>query len=334
MRPTMTPSPRPIAFRRSPFARRGPIAALAVLAALAAGCAGPEPPQWVSGSPDGYPRDRYVVGVGSGPDAEQAAARARDEVARQTNGELEGVRVAETWVDEDEGEHFALAVLDRAALLDAIADELLAVEREMTAKLAEADAAPPAGALRAVLDAMALAPRRAALIARIANLGAPAPPADPALSRSGLETRLAAVKRELPIEIEAYEMDSKTGAIGEPLDEVRRALAQKVLALGFPLSDRSEWGASESAWLSARARVAFERLQLHPRDRLVAVHWEAALEITDLGDDARVVAILTEEARATHLNEREARRQAQEDAEAFLAAALADWLVGRSTPHG
>jgi hypothetical protein len=298
-----------------------------------ASCASPPaPPQWISEAPQGYPPDHYVVGVGSGQTAEEAASRARAEIARKTSGESESVRIAEAWIDEESNVHWALAVLDRTALLDGLSAELAAVEKPMTESLAEADSAPPERALPAVLRAISFAPRRAALLARIANLGGPPSPGEPDLDRARLEERLTELKRLLPIEVEAFEMDSKTGRIGEPLDEVRRAVAQKVIELGFPVGVQNAWG-SDPAWLLASSRVAFERLQLHPRDRLVAVHWEAALEITDLKADSQVVAILTEEARATHLNEREARRQAQEDAEAFLATAFADWLSGQTTPN-
>jgi len=307
---------------------------LAGVAACAAHCASPpEAPGWLRGAPQGYPEDQYVWGVGAGADAEGAASAARAEIGRKTKGETEGVRIAETWIDEKPTVHWALAVLDRTALIARLTEEVAKSEAQLSQLLETAEGAPPGEALEPVIRTIELTPRRDALLLRIANLGGTPPSFDGAHERAALEERLAALKHSLSIDVQAYEMDSKTGAIGDPLDEIRRALAQQVLEKGFRVDVESDWGRGSPAWLLARARVAFERLDLGPRDSLVAVHWEAALEVEDRVGDGEVVAIRMEEARATHLNEREARRQAQEDAEAFLAGALASWLDEHFTPR-
>jgi hypothetical protein len=309
-----------------------PAALLTVAAFWAAGCASPPaPPQWIEGAPQGYPEDRYVWAVGAGADAASAASEARSELARKTNGETEGARIAETWTDEEKDRAWALAVLDRAALLAQLDDELANVEEQISEILESCEGAPPEQSLPELIRAIELTPRREDLRGRIERLGGPSPATEPSHERAHLEQRLAATRHRLAIDVEAFEMDSKSGAIGDPLDEVRRELAKKVLELGFRLGQEDDWGDS-SSWLRARSRVAFERLELGRRDQLVAVHWEAVLEISDRTAGGETVAIRTEEARATHLNEREARRQAQEDAESFLAAALETWLRDHFTP--
>jgi hypothetical protein len=62
---------------------------------------------------------------------------------------------------------------------------------------------------------------------------------------------------------------------------------------------------------------------------MVAVHWDAALEITDVAGGGDVVALMSEQGRSVHLNEREARRRADEEATRFAAGALEAWLHQR-----
>ena len=305
------------------------------IAAVVAACAGPpDAPKWLKGgTPHDYPEDRYVSGVGSGAEPEAAASAARAEVARKTKGESEGVEIVKTHVGAGEPPvHWALAILDRPALLEHLREELGGAEQQLVDQLETISDAPPEMALGPMLGAIAVAQRRDALLTRIANLGGTPPALESAHSRAALDQQLAAIKHVLAIDVEAYEMDSKSGMTGEPLDGVRRALAQQVLAKGFALPAESDWGET-AGWLHARARIAFERLQLDRRSDFVSVHWEAALEIEDRAAGGRVVALLTGKSRAIHLSEREARRQAQEQAEAFLADAFASWLDEHYLPR-
>jgi len=308
---------------------------LALFTALLAGCAHPpQAPDWIRNPDKGYPADRYTVGLGAGADAERAANNARAQIVRATQGETEGIEIAETWIDPEPQTHWALAVLDRQALVARLQEELSALESQRNEVMSAAEGGPPERALSAVVQALDLTASIDSIGVRIAHLeGQKAESPPEASKRAAFEARLAEIKRSLPIEIEANEMDPKTGDPGDPLDELRRALAQQVIALGFPVAETGGWGVAESTWLVARARVATERLQLLKRDRLVAVHWDAALEIIDLTADGQLVAVLTDEGRATHLNEVEATRQAREEAEQFLSRALGDWLRLRITPR-
>jgi hypothetical protein len=97
-------------------------------------------PDWVHGSPEAYPPERFLVAVGTGEDRAAAELRARaglsadletriaaashgdgtgasagrDEVAAATARLLERIEIAGVWVDLDHRAH-VLAVLDRSA---------------------------------------------------------------------------------------------------------------------------------------------------------------------------------------------------------------------------
>lgn len=310
------------------FRRRLPSIGLVLVLAA---CAVQTPtPEWISGVPPGYPAERWIVGVGSGASGDAAADAARAKIAAQTTEDTSGARIAATWLDEGTGTHWALATLDREPLRARLASDLAAVDQQQRALLARADEATPDQALALLSEALRLDDRRTALADRLTRFaGASAAGAAGAPDRAQLEQRLAEAKRSLPIEVEAWEMDPKTGETLEPLDEMRRALTQKVIALGFPVSDGNvRWG-DDSTWLLVRSRLGLERLELLPSDRMVAVHWDAAVEVVDRTANGRLVAVLTDEGRATHLNEREARREAQETAEHFASHALGEWLSAR-----
>jgi hypothetical protein len=141
---------------------------LSILALGLAATAGANPknpkPDWVSGSSMEYPRDKYLVGVGSADDRGAAEDRARGEISRiftsqvtvnsassalestaQKSGAkdensfsqsvahsvetvsqkmLEGVEIPETWQDDASRVWYALAVLDKSKSLSAVTDKI------------------------------------------------------------------------------------------------------------------------------------------------------------------------------------------------------------------
>ena len=146
------------------------------LALLACAARGPE---WLDGSADAYPPERYLIGVGSGPGVDAARDRARAEIARSlevhiedevldrtesrsdpegrgagrsviervaietrttTEAELEGVRIAEIWTDPRTQQAWALAVLDRESTARALLHEMAERDAEVEAHLAAARA--------------------------------------------------------------------------------------------------------------------------------------------------------------------------------------------------
>ncbi|MFO0690662.1 MAG: hypothetical protein U0900_18315 [Myxococcota bacterium] len=307
--------------------------ALATGAALLASCAHDAgPPSWIEHPGRRWPEPRYVTGVGQGADPDAAESAARAAVARKTKGEQEGVEIARTWVAKSPRVHWALAVLDRPALIARLGDRIAEIDPQRAAAAESAKAEPPEKAIVTLLGVLDLTRQREALRTRIARLEGSPPPADAPPSREALEAQLAGVKHALPIEVEAYEMDPESGELGAPLDPVRRALARQVLAKGFPLPADGEWGDTAASWLRVRARIGFERLELGGREGFAAVAWEAALEVLDPNAGGAVVALLEQEARATHINEKTARRLAREEAITFVTEALARWLDEQYAP--
>ena len=307
-----------------------------VLAALALGIAcasAPEPPDWLGGSSPRYPTSRFTTGVGAAASPSQAAEEAAASVARQLDGESEGTRVAETWRDPSTQLHWALAVLDRPAAVERLASGLAEVQQGLRAALRNAETAPAAEALTPLARALDSLAERDGLRARIVLLGGtPAPDdATAAGEAARLRERLAELKSALRIEVDAFEIDPRSGEPGDRLDEARRALTKRVLDLGFAVeTGEAAWG-NQELWLRVEAKVSVDRLKLLPTDTLVAVRWTSALEIADLSGTGDVIALETDEGRATHLNETEARRLAESDARESAAAALEAWLRARIT---
>lgn len=138
---------------------------IGILALLAASdIAAEQRPAWLSGRSVDYPKSSYVLGIGESSSQEKAADKARAEIAKSfslalsaktsssareiaggdgstyseevsddvrttTAKVLEGVEIAQYWRDEN-GNHFALAVLNRAHSLDILKDKLLELDGE------------------------------------------------------------------------------------------------------------------------------------------------------------------------------------------------------------
>ncbi len=310
----------------------------AVVLGLASGLAscatGPDAPRWVQGKPPkSFPDRQYTWGVGSGAQPDEAAAAAVAEVARKTSGEREGAQVERTWVDEQAKVHWALAVLDRTAEIERFKGELAATDARLAETLAPLDPdASPSASFGVLLRAVELATAREALATRIVRLGGEAPPSDPTRTRAELEEQLASLRHSLTIDVEAWETDSKSGLLGDPLEEIRVAMAQAVLGRGFRIQSSEGWTTS-AGWLLVRARVGIDRLDLGASDRFVAVEWKAIVEINDRTGDGESLAILTREGRSTHLNDPEARREARKQAEAFVVEALSSWMDEWTLPR-
>jgi hypothetical protein len=275
------------------------------------------------------------VAVGEGKSAESAARDGLAKLAAQTAESTESAAIADTFFDGESETHLALAVMDLAPLRAQLAAELALADAKLGAAVASADVDSPDQALPKLEAALALQSEREALRARLVKLGGEVPEAASALpGRADLERRLAETRKLLPIEVEAWEMDPSTGETLAPLDELRREIVKKVIAAGFPVSPQElRWG-GDPVWLSVRARLALERLHLGDAQSVVAVQWDAVVEISDPAAGAELTAMLTQEGRATHLNETEARRQARGAAAEFVAESLETWLESRArTPQ-
>jgi hypothetical protein len=137
---------------------------LAILALAGAPARAAGLPDWVSGSAADYPKAAFLSGVGEGPTQEKAADKARAEIAKTFSLEIqsvsqssarevtdgvktsfsqdvsedvravtakviEGVEIAK-YARDEEGVHYALAVLDRGHSLSVFRDRLAADDKE------------------------------------------------------------------------------------------------------------------------------------------------------------------------------------------------------------
>jgi len=307
------------------------LAALVLVACVS----GPNEPEWLHGRPAAYQDERWVVGVAAAVSPRHAAREAMADIAGQTGGETEGASVVDTWIDPDHDLHWALAVMDRVPLRDEAVERLGKVERQLAGLLTHSNAATPAQALPDVVGALTLLRERAALRTRIAKLGGPPAPDENevAAELDALERRLAEIKRKLTIEITSYEMDPRSGEIGDPIDQLRRALAEQATGLGFNVRTAAGWGwENDPPWSVVEMRLGFERIEFERRERFVAVHWDAVLSIID--SQGKLVAVVNEEGRSTDMTEGEARRRAREQAEEFGVVALREWLSGQASTDG
>lgn len=304
-----------------------------LLLGLVCACASTPPaPDWVNDSPDRYPAERFFRGISSDKNPEAAAQLALESVSQQTQGEA-GAEIVETWFDEENELHWAIAVLERQPLFARLASERARLDEEIAAAVLAGQSDAPEQALPLLAKAAALIPARDQLIERIAFLGGAANPSEGSIEAQNraLSDTLREVKKALRIEVTAFETDGRTGEPGLPLERNRRALMQKVVGQGFtPGSSDEGWG-MDPVWLRVRSTVALERLELRPNDTLVSVQWDAAVEITDMAVGGDIVAVLAEEGRAVHSTEAEARRQAAAAAREFAASAFEVWLIKATT---
>ena len=320
--------------RDGPKRTAGAGARFALLALLVLGCSGGAgPPNWIEHPQRRFPEPRFVTGVGQGPVRPAADEAARAEVTRRTGGEREGIEIARRWRAKEPRVHWALAVLDRPALVARLIERIERTDQQLAAFSAEATDAPPPERIAGALAGIALIRERDALRDRIARLEGDPPSPETTPSRSELEARLSAAKQAFTIAVEAYEMDPISGALGQTLDRVRRALVQQVLDRGFALPPESEWGDAPATALRVRARIAFDPLDLGHRQDFTSIQWDASLEVEDPAAGGPVIALLSDQARATHLNARSTRRLAQEQAIEFLSRALASWLDEHYAPR-
>ncbi len=130
---------------------------LCILLAFVSACASPgkitpDAPEWTLGESKHYPRERYLIGIGSGLNINDAQERARAEIAKQfqtsvqershqsqqyksmqqqedstnsleqqvsrsilsySNSTITGIEISEQWYDEGKQQHYALATLDK-----------------------------------------------------------------------------------------------------------------------------------------------------------------------------------------------------------------------------
>ncbi|GHV09444.1 hypothetical protein AGMMS50229_19650 [Campylobacterota bacterium] len=241
-------------------------------------------PEWVKGTTSAYPSSRYLVGVGSGANQNTAGDRARSDLGKslsvtvmssessrttggidsyesvfssavyaQSEQTIEGVEIAERWLDETTELYYALAVLDRSRASSRLRSLVSQKELEIAALQREASGVgDPLGRLSLLNDALKLCAQRLADTAVLAVLD------DRGVAPYETQNEISAAKRELLRTIKL----SVTG------DSVAKSLLSNALSkAGFAIvplaqSDYEVTGSfesgvrSENNWQWASATIA------------------------------------------------------------------------------
>jgi hypothetical protein len=313
-----------------------------LMAACAAARAAERKPDWIDRESGRWPREMYVTGVGSADERAVAEDRARADLARvftshvssalnataseddirtdrgnahseritvvdetrsTTDKVLEGVEIAEVWLDTASRQTYALAVLDRqqaAARIEAKLDELAQTAKPLRARLAAADKVL---ALNAALRLLRLERDRRAV-------------------ENELQIVLPSRERKPSTEDGARELLSRVSVrvtvAGDDQDVVRGGLAKALGMVGLSLAATAEPD------LVGEASVVRESLGL--RD---GWYWSRASVAVVLKDAAssRTLLQLTETARDASRAEGESDRRVLGKVSERLRSAVAAALV-------
>jgi hypothetical protein len=307
-------------------------------------------PDWVDGMPAAFPRDRFLVAVGTADEraaaelraragisaffetrvtsaarVEETEARARggglelrfaaiaasQEVSAVTAKLLEGVEIAEAWVDP-QGRAYALAVLERARAVEVLRRRLAEVDADVAAAAArlEGERARFARA-RLAYRIVATAARRAPLVQDLRALEPGAEPAPP----PGAEGARAAAERALG-EV-AVAVRAKGVEVGPALAAATRA----VVAVGMRAT-------AAGAPHDLAAAIAVESEPAASVDGWAVVRLTADVRVVETGRPDAVVAFV-ETAKGTSGRREEATRRAGEALAARIEERLHDELRAR-----
>jgi len=335
------------------------------------------PPAWILGSSKDYPPDQYLTGVGQADSQDAANDRAYGAVAKifkaevdsqardwesflqfenrgttsierrltldhvtrvSTDKVLENVRIMAGWVDERTGQHYALAVMNRAqagtAMMGRIGELDGTVDTELNEFRQAQDTLAKLRHLRRALKTLVLRE------AHNADLRV--------IRQSGQGTASLYTVAGLTAELEQF-LASRlsigvdvTGAQAEP---VRRAVMEGLLREGLPVTTQSvasDSGAAPSGQdstgrplaLLVKGTVRLWNANV-PDPRFRYVRWCSDFVILETGAQ-RVVGAVARAGKEGHLTEGEAATKAirvmQQELTAELAKTLAGYIYGETEP--
>ena len=154
------------------------ISAFTLIACLLTACTGGSRPDWLEGAPKDFPQAQYLTASGSAASPEDARTRALgnlakifevqiDETSRDessawrktedtevvqgtsqltaryidayTTKLLEGARIVETWLENEQGRHYALAAISRSQLSMKLRDTIGQADRYIAHRLTQAN---------------------------------------------------------------------------------------------------------------------------------------------------------------------------------------------------
>lgn len=335
------------------------------------------PPAWILGPSKDYPPDQYLTGVGQADAQDAANDRAYGAVARifkaevnaqardwesflqfenrgttsverrltldhvtnvSTDKVLENVRIMAGWSDEKTGQHYALAVMNRAqagtALLGRIGELDDQVETELKEFRQAQDKLAKLRHLRRAIKTLVLREAHNADLRIIRQSG----------QGTGSTYKVAELTAELEQFLAANLAVSVevTGAQAEP---VRRAVMEGLLREGLPVIAKpaAPTGANGQAGGEAGGRplelLAKGTVRLWnanvPDPRFRYVRWCSDFVVVEAGSQ-RVVGAVSRSGKEGHLTEAEASAKAvrvmQQELTSELAKTLAGYVYGEVEP--
>lgn len=157
----------------------------------------------------------------SGPKGSELISRTGRTIDSFTEQVLEGARVVEYWQDP-EGQHYALAVLEKAPAAHALRRRIATLERDSSSQVQSARSqSDPLAALRLLEQARQMLQGREALARKADVLGPPASP--PRFSVAALEQEIRDRLQRLPVSLDMADA------------RLRQPLQSALAALGIPL---------------------------------------------------------------------------------------------------
>ena len=214
-------------------------------AAYAPRAAADSRPDWVDGTSQSYPRERYLIGIGMADDRAAASDRARAEISKifttfvtvttdlheaETSSQpgaktdnsfssaisqslqtaskkvLEGVEVVENWKDTASMQQYALAVLDRSKALAAVKDKIDDFDKQAQQWKSQMDqAVDKVGKVKAAMKLLAILKARAELNGELRVLDAGGKTVPSPFDEAGVRAQAAKTVSELDVIVDIKE---------------------------------------------------------------------------------------------------------------------------------
>jgi hypothetical protein len=238
--------------------------AFTVIVCLLTACAGSSRPDWLEGTAKDFPQAQYLTATGSAANPEDASTRALgnlakifevqiDETSRDessawrkadetgvaqgssqftarnidayTTKLLEGARIAETWRDNEQGQHYALAVISRSQLSMKLRNQISQSDRYTAQRLTESN-----GLSDPILRAQKIYSAKSALKAReqsqrdlqiVDRTGV------------GVPSRWTTKDLDVLIDSELAKMTVSDSVLQDPLGELDKSLQSAITAMGM-----------------------------------------------------------------------------------------------------